>query len=1232
MKIIGKNKVTITDKKNIIFYLGRDFELETTNLLNILPNLQVEAKIINKSNLNLEAIYEYYILESNFIDLDSSYNYDCNYIFLGTGKENIEDIKNIIEKSNYDNSKYYILIRNKNIEDYRDIFDIRNLYIVLLDTLKEEKPIMVQGILGEENPFVYSDIYNISIAYNNYYGDALAVLLRLPANCKGSLYEYFNNKLFMEKEKFERIKGNKIPSKATENAWKFFNSRKLLTKEDIEKRIFEGDFEGVETLINQLISEDYNQFFYIYELIKYLDGKMPADSLIGIVKNTLEAYRESLDDMYFPILYHKVSNLLRSKGDYLASSNWLRQFNLSEALRERLPNNRINFLCDEVEGYLFSNSYKEIFDLENQEIKTYYQIEDMDEEENKNYDSKKEKLLNLLALSYNQTKDYRLGKELIKNKKLCFPEVLILEEILSLNLGEAEASRLTEKQMILEGSDRYDLELYLDFIKIINNIKKNQQIDNIKITNQLVDKINKLTEIEKDNNKKKKDYSFILSLALLYKARALRQNGSFKEAVAAYEAICNKFYRTLNSKIKSLVLTGYVEKALLNKDLNNYSEAIDVISKGEKYIIESHLLNYKNLNSKYDFGNQIRLQLAKFETELYLNYINLTKIEEIKALIKSYEDKYPQDNEGYRLKLNSLLLKKELFDNKVEEGIKLTEESLEYCRKNNNLSNQKILAEILLMMKNKLLKNLDQESDKGHYVKFLEEIISRYLKHEDEKLNILGAISLKNLAEFYLKEENNGGAEEVADKFLKEYSGSNNEKIKRITDYFKITKAQLLSDKKEYKAAKEIAQGIDKNRDSEIVKKREFLIAQCDYQLMNINECISEYEYYLSRFGARCEEEVKEDIYWKLVTLFLKIDNKAKTIEYLDKIISVSQVNEKELEAYLIKGDILLEYDKEGAYATYFEGINKFYTKNDIGIQSYLIKIYSRAAAYISSEEDLKVLKEVVENCVASFDLLTEETKNDLFLTCKNIAWQMEKEELKEEEKFFRSLEQEYFHSLLGLEYEREIAENYYRLLILSIEDRDTEKKDSYFKIFYEYLDNKQEPLLLEYFNTGTIKYVEDLYKIGEYDKVKEVLEKFLLKNSDITGIYYKGKVLSKAGSNKEALESFNKVIELGTDEIYFDSILEKIAILKSEKSFMNRSVKKLISEIKGEYLEKIRSMAEKYMVVALLYNLGELYEVIGKENKAKKIYREAIKEYGNDSDIKIVEELKRHYEKLNTT
>ena len=60
--------------------------------------------------------------------------------------------------------------------------------------------------------------------------------------------------------------------------------------------------------------------------------------------------------------------------------------------------------------------------------------------------------------------------------------------------------------------------------------------------------------------------------------------------------------------------------------------------------------------------------------------------------------------------------------------------------------------------------------------------------------------------------------------------------------------------------------------------------------------------------------------------------------------------------------------------------------------------------------------------------------------------------------------------------------------------------------------------------------------------------------------------------------------------------------------------------------------MAEKYMVVALLYNLGELYEAIGKENKAKEIYREAIKEYGNDSDIKTVEELKRHYEKLTIT
>lgn len=398
---------------------------------------------------------------------------------------------------------------------------------------------------------------------------------------------------------------------------------------------------------------------------------------------------------------------------------------------------------------------------------------------------------------------------------------------------------------------------------------------------------------------------------------------------------------------------------------------------------------------------------------------------------------------------------------------------------------------------------------------------------------------------------------------------------------------------------------------------------------MNINECISEYEYYLSRFEARCGEDTKEDIYWKLVTLFLKIDNKAKTIEYLDKIINMDQKNEKKLEAYLIKGDILFESDNEGAYAVYFEGIDKFYTKNFIKIQSLLIKIYIRAVGHVSSEEDLKVLKEVIGNCVESFDLLSEETKNDLFLVLKNISWKMEKEELKEEEKFFRGLEQKYFNHFLGLEYEREIAKNYYRLLIISIENRETENKDSCFKAFYEYIDNKQEPLLLEYFNIGVIKYVEDLYKIGRYGEVKEVLDRFLLKNSDITGIYYKGKILRKAGNNKNALELFNKVIELGTGEIYFDSILEKIAILKSEKTFMNKNLKKLINEIKVEYLDKIRALDKKYMTVALLYNLGELYEMIGEKNKSKEIYREAIKEYGNDSDIKIVEELKKHYKKL---
>ena len=53
-------------------------------------------------------------------------------------------------------------------------------------------------------------------------------------------------------------------------------------------------------------------------------------------------------------------------------------------------------------------------------------------------------------------------------------------------------------------------------------------------------------------------------------------------------------------------------------------------------------------------------------------------------------------------------------------------------------------------------------------------------------------------------------------------------------------------------------------------------------------------------------------------------------------------------------------------------------------------------------------------------------------------------------------------------------------------------------------------------------------------------------------------------------------------------------------------------------------------MVVAILYDLGELYEKINSFDKSQETYRDTIKEFDLETDFKTIEELKKHYNKLN--
>ena len=1224
MRVFERKSIAEAKAKKIIFYLGKDFDIDESNLINILPNIRVSVKVINNSKENIQELYDFYMLENNLIELDMPVKETASYIFLGTNREDVASISQMIMEGNTYSSEYYVLTRYINIEYFKDFFQQGNLNFIILDNLPEEMPISIKGIKDEENPFKYSDIFKVKKPYNKYYGDVLGRLIGLPENNKGRLYEFFTGKLLTEKEKLENIKGRSIPSRAIVNSWNFFNSRKLLTKEEIEKKVFEGDYEGLVASINKLMFEDYNQFVYIYDLIKYLDGKMPVDLLIKIVQDTVESYNEELDDMYLPLLYYKVYSLYRSKGDYQAGSSWLKRFNISKVFKEKLPNNRSNFLYDEAEGYLLSGNYQNIIEIENEVLDDYYQLNDFTD----TYHN--EKISSLIAIAYNQLGRYDEGRKFIADRELKFDEATVIQELLMLNLGELNIQSLNEKQNRFEEKDEYDLDIFTGFIQVIYNIKNNCQIDNIKLLNQLLDKIAEFKEIEKVSNKKERCYDFVHITALLYKARALRDNGSFKVALGIYEEIYNKFAGSFDKYINSIVFRGLLEKAMINKELLLNSEALNTVKAGEEYLRTAGLLAIKNNNTRYDLGNKILLGITKLEVELQLNYLLPNRITEIKNMISAFEEDYPNYGLGYTLIINEILLTNALKDDDLGKCLVITEESLAYVKNNNNSENQKKLATILLLMKNKLAAYEGEERDEESYIKYLEDIIRLYVEHEDKELDTQGALCLKELADYYFELGNKKKTEEIIDRYLAVYLHQDNKKLLESTDYVKLVKAQLLFEKGAFEESRELAKQIDRKINLDLLEQRELLMAECDFKLMNIDEAITEYEYYLSRFGDRHLEDKKEKIYWNLVELFLRISNKDKALDYLDKIIKIGKMDIKELEAHRIKANLLDEYSKGLSFKAYMEGISKFHFNPELKIQNIIINIYSRIASLVTEDNDLEILKEVIERAIENFDSISTDTKNNLFTAIKSIAQTMEKKGAIEEEKYFRQTELKYFVDMKGLEFEREIANSYYRLLKISLEERDVENRDAIYQQLKQYLKNSHEPLLLEYYNKGTLEYIEEIFKRGEFTKIKDILEDFTPKSEDLKGEYYKAKVLKQLGNNKAALSLFDEIIKHGTGEIYFDSLLEKIDILKNEKSLLNRNIKKLIGDIKGTYLKRLNIVGEKYMVVAILYDLGELYEKINSFDKSQETYRDTIKEFDLETDFKTIEELKKHYNKLN--
>lgn len=1177
MIITNNEDLKFEEGREIVFFLGQDFSLEGSNLFKIIPNLKSKSYIINESGYDLDKLCPFYNIETVILKVDHQLIEEAVYLFLQVNNSDLSTVRKIIEKRPK-NEKNHVLLNNPELYYYFSS-NLKSFNITIhAPKLVSHNPIKVSGIEKEENPFYYSNLFGINNYIDLYWGDILEDKLEVK-NTKGKLYKYFDNIYKEKKIELESLLNYRIPSKALDLTIEKFKARPLTIKESIEKSIMEGDYQHLPELTGNLIKEDNSQFSNIYDWIKYLEGKAPNKVIQGMLEALLKSDEIIIDNSYLPLVYEKLAITYQKEGNFKSAANAYRKFSNLENINGELKNVSSDFLRKEIELLYLAGEYEEIINLCVEEKMSLLGETDAPV------------VALCLSLSYNEIGEYEKALQSLKGEG---EEKEFLRNIFKLNKGEA-TSLFTVKQ---GGFSK--IALYNDMLNAMALMKDNQYLDTIKVFNRMKEILGKPQNLIGRR---------ALLLVSLFKARALNKIGNVRESLNEYYNNLENHKEEFIEENRSVVLEIIYEIAELEKSMDNLSKSLELIEKGLAY--------QKDIDEDYDIKARIRLLLLKLEMVNNLGKDDKDVVILLEEMLKDRNSS--RVFKPMQVKMNRILVKAYINNGRIGDALELVDTSYDKYQAETDLEIELDLLEMLEIAKEQYMNT--EAKDKGGVQ--LKRIIDKYKDNENNDVRIRTGMALKELADYKLSIGDDDGAMDNYKQLMEDFAQSNYKKLESVLQETIIKQGEILYKKGLFFESRELIMEIEGKLDSDLDATRELLLAKCNEKLGNIDLAIGGYEEYLQKTEDKNISDIEKiNIYKTLSILISSLKRKGKAIEYLDKILNLETSEMAIIETSLTKGCLLYDLDKEKGYFVYKDIINDFGNNEDMKIIETIINGCSKVMAELT-KNDMPIYMSVLNRALENFEKLSQDTKQNIFESLNLATDKLKESGNISDEELLRKNIIKYFGDVNSSDYKIESAYNYLRIMEINLlEDRiqDLESSCAQFK---SYFVGKKDDHANDSYRKGLLLFGKEFVKRNEFKNAKRILGELVSLNDEIyLGRLYYGKALIGLGEKKKALKEFKEIVDYDISGELFEAVLEKIKLVKKEKSLFGGNIKKLIQELEERIIPIINTSGSNLNKITIGFELALLYKEIKNIDKYQELLRGLIEKYSKYEDVEILDRL----------
>ena len=1177
MKITNNEELKLEEGRDIVFYLGQDFSLEGSNLFKIIPNLKSKSYIINESGYDLDKLCPFYNIETVILKVDHQLIEEAVYLFLQVNNKDLNNIRKIIEIRPIED-KNHILLNNPELY-YFFLGNLKSFNITIhAPKLTSHNPIKVSGIEKEENPFYYSNLFGINNYIDLYWGDILEEKLGVE-NTKGNLYRYFDNIQKEKKNELEALLKYKIPSKALDLTVEKFKARPLTTKESIEKSIMEGDYVHLPELTANLLKEDNSQFSNVYDWIKYLEGKAPNKAIQGMLEALLTSDEIIIDNSHLPLVYEKLAITYQKEGDFKSASKAYRKFAGLENINGELKNISSDFFRKEIELLYLAGNYEEIINLCVEDKLSILGETDAPV------------VALCLSLSYNETGNYEMALQTLKGDG---EEKEFLRNIFKLNKGE------TGTLFELRQGGFSKIALYNDMLYSMALMKDNQYLDTIKVFNRMKEILGK------PQNLIGRRASLLVSL---FKARALGRIGNVRESLNEYYNNLEHHKDEFINENRSVVLEIIYEVAELEKSMDNLSKSLELIEKGLSY--------QKEIDEDYDTKARIRLLLLKLEMVNKLGKEDNDVVLLLEDLLK--DRKYSSVFKPMQVRMNRILVQAYISNGRIGEALELVENSYQEYQSETDQEIELDLLEMLEIAKEQYL--VTEAKEKGGIQ--LKRIINKYIDSKDSDIRIRTGLALKELADYKLSIGDNDGAMDNYRQLLTEYEQDNYKKLESVLQDTMIKQGEILYKKGQYFEARELIMEIEGKLDSDLDATRELLLAKCNEKLGNIDLAIGGYEEYLQKTEDKNIKDIEKISVYRILSILLAgLKRKDKAIEYLDKIIDLETDEMALLETSLTKGCLLFDIDKEKGYMVYKGIINDFGNNEDLSIIEALINGCSKVMVELT-KNDIPIYMGVLNIALDNFNKLKKETKLNIFDSINLAAEKFKDSGNVMDEELLRKDIIKYYGDVNSSDYKQESAYSYLRLMEINLLEGRIQDLESSCAQFKGYFVAKKDDYVRKCYLQGLLLFGKEFVNRKEFKNAKRVLGELISLNDEIyLGRLYYGKALIGLGEKRKALKEFKEIVDYDISGELFEAVLEKIELIKKEKSLFRGNIKKLIQELEERIIPIINTSGSNLNKITIGFELALLYKEIKNVDKCQELLRGLIEKFSKYEDVEILDRL----------